>query len=239
MEQKIAIPTLDWYEIPWLLNWEQDTNKCIVFFHGLTGSMSEAHYYEAKEYFVEKGFAVLRFNLYSGWDTTRELHESTIRDHGIDTEKVLEYASSRYSSLYLIGHSLGGPSIVNVTTFPNALKKIIFWDPAFDTNKTTLRCFEKNGIWFFYPRNGKNIELFKGMYDELVANNHLEKLEQLNFPKEDLDVIFAEEASHKDTQQKIESLGISSTIISWANHWFTQEGKYKELFDMTFDCINK
>jgi len=54
MEQYYKIPTSDGFEIPGILNSEETSSKLIIFVHGFTGSMSEAHYYCAKEYFIQR-----------------------------------------------------------------------------------------------------------------------------------------------------------------------------------------
>ncbi len=239
MEKYITIPTADGFEISGVLNWEEKSDKLLIFVHGLTGSMTEAHYYAAKEYFVKKWYTVFRFNLYTGWESKRQLHSSTIADHSRDVQAVLEYFTEKYWHLYLAGHSLGWPSIVWVEVFPKTLEKIIFWDPAFDTSGTLSQCFEKNGIWFFYPNNGKNIEISKDMHDELSQNTHISKLKNIDFSVKNMAIIYAWEARHKENKVTTDTLWIESCIIPWVNHGFTQEWKYEELFEKTLEYIEK
>ena len=239
MEQFFTLEAPDGFEISWVLNFSQVTEKCIVFVHGLTGSMTEAHFYTAKEYFTRKGYAVCRFNLYSGWEKSRQLHECSMWDHALDIEVILSFLAKNYRDIVLVWHSLGASSIVGVSSFPSQVRKIIFWDGALDTSRTILRCFEKNGLWFFYPRNGRNVEISKILYDELLANQHESFLAKNVFPKKNMYMIFASQATHKYFQEKATKLGIDSCIIDWANHGFTQEGKYEELFEKTLTFIQK
>lgn len=237
MEQYITLSTPDGFEIPCVLNSQKKSQKCIIFVHWLTGSMTEAHFYAAKEYFTSIWYDTLRFNLYAGGEKCRQLQESTIMNHSQDIETVLEYFSQSYTSLYLVGHSLGWPSIIRVQKFPQNLQKIIYWDPAFDTSSTSLRCFEKNGIWFFYPNNGKNIEMNISMIQELQENKHKIILQNMTFPVAHMSIIYASEARHKDNKPFTDGNNITSCIISWAGHGFSQEGKYQELFEKTLEYI--
>jgi pimeloyl-ACP methyl ester carboxylesterase len=240
MEKTFKIPTRDWYEISSILNSKGDqSKKLIIFVHGLTGSMNESHWYMAKEYFTEKWYDVLRFALYAGGEKSRQLHECSIWEHNIDVETILEYFSSLYEEISLVGHSLGCPSIAWVKYFPNNLKNIVFWDPAFDTSDTVKRCFEKNWLWFFYPKNGKNVEITYDLYVQLKQNDHFETLKNSSIKKQLIKVIYAGEALHKTMKEKIESLGIQCAVIDGANHWFTQEGKFGELFEKTLQYIEK
>jgi len=80
MEKYLKIPTSDWFEINWVLNWKEESEKLIIFVHGLTWYGWEAHYVCWKDYFTEKWFDVLRFDFYGGWEKNRTLQESTMED---------------------------------------------------------------------------------------------------------------------------------------------------------------
>ncbi len=239
METYIKIPTTDWLEIKWVLNSKEKSDKLIIFVHGLTGSMTEAHYYAAKEFFISKWYDVYRFNLYAGWETTRDLHTCSIKDHSIDIKQVMNYFESSYKSIDLVWHSLAGPSIVGINNFIKNINKIVYWDPAFDTSWTILRCIEKNWTWFFDPRNWKNIAISHDMYIELKDNIHLHALQDMKFKKENMYIIFAGECDKINFKNQTDDMWIESCIIEWANHWFTQEWKYEELFEKTLEYIKK
>lgn len=239
METYIKIPTPDGYEISWILNAQGVSKKLIIFVHGLTGSMTEAHFYAGKEYFNQKGYDVFRFNLYAGGETSRQLHHCSIQHHSRDVETVLWFFSSQYVEVYIIGHSLGGPSITWIQVFPENLKKMIFWDPAFETLSTAHQCFEKNGIWFFYPRNGRNVEISEVLKNELASNSSAESLKACSFGYDKMYIIYAWDYNKVVFQPETNALGIISCIIEWANHGFTQEWKYEQLFEKTLEYIKK
>jgi pimeloyl-ACP methyl ester carboxylesterase len=84
------------------------------------------------EYFTPQGYACFRFNFYSPLPQARTLHTSCIQTHSQDLEKILEHFSPLFEEIYLIGHSLGGPSITGITHIPENVKKVILWDPVMD-----------------------------------------------------------------------------------------------------------
>lgn len=237
MEKELSIVSNWGFEISGLLA-NQESSRLIIFVHWLSWSMTEAHYFSAKEYFTKRGFWVFRFNLYASWENYRKLETSTINDHSKDIFNVLTFFASEFQDIYLVWHSLGWPSIIGMEKFPDVLKRIVFWDPAFDTGKTVLKCFNKNEV-YMYIWNGKNIEISSDMYHEFEKNNHLEILKNISYEASKMHCIYASEARHKDLIPQMENLWITTEIISWANHWFTQEGKYEELFERTLYILEK
>ena len=238
MEKYFTLPTPDWYEINWVLNWKGTSDKLIIFVHWLTGSMNEAHYYCAKNYFTERWYEVVRFNLYTDWEKTRKLKNTTIKHHSQDIETVLLYFETDYTHIFLVWHSLAWPSIVWMNKFSNSLKKIVFWDPAFDTSISALKCREEWGK-LIRSWSGKDVEIFQEMYEEFTENKHLENLRNISFSKNNLSIIYAEKDIHKNTKPMTDEMWIDSVIIDWANHGFTQEWKFEELFEKTLEFINK
>lgn len=238
MEEYFSIPTSDWFEISGILNyhWTQK-QQLIVLAHGLTWSMTEAHYYAAKEFFTQQWYTVARFNFYGGGDKNRKLHTTCIADHSKDIETVLDFFSAIYKDIYLAWHSLAWPSIVWMKKIPPNLRKIIYWDPAFDTSGTILRCIEKNGEYYFDPRNGKLIEISSHMLKEIQENTHMKSLADLDFSPQKSFIVFAGNHGNASLSPQTDTLGIKSIVIEGANHGFTQEWKYQELFEATLEFI--
>lgn len=235
MEEYFKIPTLDNLEIKWILNSIKASKKLIIFVHGFTGSMSEAHYYCWKEYFVEKWYDVFRFNLYTDGETTRKLRDCSVTIHAQDIQTICEYFTD-YQEIYLVGHSLAGPCFARVSVFPNNMKKIVFWDPAFELQVTAERCYEENGT-IKHQSSGKHIEVSMEMYKEFLEDDFLAILEEQAFPKQQMFAIYADGDRHIKNKPLTDAMGIESCIIEWANHGFTQDGKYKELFEKTLEFI--
>lgn len=237
MEQHINIPTTDGFELPGILNSKQKSHKLLLFVHGFTGSMTEAHYYCAKEYFTQRWYDVFRFNLYTDGEQTRKLRDCSVKTHSQDIQIVSEYFSN-YTEVCFVGHSLAGPCLAGVSVFPENIKKIVFWDPAFEMQTTGKKIF-KVGDAFRYQSSGKHIEISETMREEFLQDTFLDTLEKQNFSKENMFAIYADGDRHILNKPKTDALGIASVVIEWANHWFTQEGKFEELFKNTLEFIEK
>jgi hypothetical protein len=237
METYIKIPTSDWFEINWILNSKKESSTLLVFVHGFTGNMWEAHFYCAKEYFTKKWYDVYRFNLYTSWGKTRKLKDCSVRDHSLDIWIVADYFS-QYKEIIFIGHSLAWPCLSGVTGFVSNVKKIILWDPAYDM-KITEESFYNEWKKVKYSASGKHIEISHEMRREFLEDNFLEQLQRHSFPKNDIYAIYADGARHINYKAATDKMWVESYVIHWANHGFTQEWKYKELFEKTLEYIQK
>lgn len=237
MEQAISIATSDTLEIKGILNSMQQTNKLVVFVHGFTGNLSEAHFYCAKEYFTKKWYDVFRCNLYTNGDDTRKLKDCSVKIHSYDIQKVCEYFS-QYDEVCLVWHSLAWPCLWWVEAYPENVKKIIFWDPAFEMRTTGERCFEQWGLVKIVA-SGKHVEVSREMLEEFLEDDFLQVLQRQAFPKENMYTIFADGDRHVKNKPELEALKIECHVIEWSNHGFTQEWKYEELFEKTLEYIEK
>ena len=110
MESNITIPTPDDYLIHGILRDKGTT--LVIFVHGLAGNVHQALFYNASRFFANKGYATFCFDLYSGEEKGRLLSECSIETHAADVTTVLKHFCSKYDKIYLVGHSLGGPSIL-------------------------------------------------------------------------------------------------------------------------------
>lgn len=235
MEKYVKIPTIDSFEIQWILNYKEKSDTLIIFVHGFTGSMSEAHYYCAKEYFIEKWYDVFRFNLYTSVEKTRKLRDCSVKIHSQD---ILDVAQnfSRYTNIIFVWHSLAGPCLAWVGNFPDNVDKIIFWDPAFDMKPAGESLYS---IWerFYRSGSGKEFEVSSEMRKEFLQENYFEVLQNQKIPKENMFAIYADWDVHIDDKPQTDAMWIKSYVIEWANHGFTQEWKYEELFEKTLEFI--
>lgn len=238
MEKYIKIPTQDWFEIDWVLNWKEKNDKLIIFVHGLTWYGWEAHYVCGKDYFIEKWFDILRFNFYGWWKKNRTLQESSITSHALDLEDILEYFEQDYQEINFISHSLWCPSIIRMNRLSSVLKKIIFWDPAFDNQWIEKRFSQEGDKVIFTSWDGRFMEVSSQMYEER-KQNHFEYLKSFIFSTSDIAIIFAGWNTKTVFKPQTDTMWIESYVIEWANHWFTQEWKYRELFDKTLEFIEK
>lgn len=129
LEKEIRIPTRDGHIVYGTLNdLPKKSENLIIFVHGLAGHKNEHQFYNAARFFARHGFATYRFDLYSGEKKGRSLTECSIKQHSRDLNRVIQYFMNRYRNLFLVGHSLGGPTILSANL--NDVVAIALWDPT-------------------------------------------------------------------------------------------------------------
>jgi len=129
MEKILKIKLIDKHKTEGVLNTKKGNNSLIIFVHGLTGNRNEHIFFNAAKFFPEKKFDTFRFDLYSWPKDCRNLTECTIDTHATDLTTVINYFKNKYSKIFLVGHSLGGPSIL--FSDPSNVTAIVLWDPSF------------------------------------------------------------------------------------------------------------
>jgi alpha-beta hydrolase superfamily lysophospholipase len=131
-EDEWKIDTPDGFKIYGITNMAADTpsDKCLVLVHGLTGSILNYLQKAASNFFVTKGYDVIRFSLYSFQGDARRLSQATLGTHAADLNQVIDEKASHYSKLFIAGHSYGGPTIM--VAQPKNARALSLWDPSFD-----------------------------------------------------------------------------------------------------------
>lgn len=237
MEKYFTIPTPDGFEINGVLNCKEKSERLIIFCHGLTGYIDEAHYVCGKNFFIEYWYEVLRFNFYDDGEKNRKLASCSLENHASDIETILKSFSDNYSEVILIGHSLWAPSIIRVENYLGRVSKIIFWDPAFDYLHMDRKFLDIWGIKLF-RWIGRYIQVSEKMISGR-KENHLSLLETFSFPKKDIKIIFAGGNNKTEFKAQTDVVWIESHNILWANHNFDEEWKEEELFEKTLEFIEK
>lgn len=235
MEKYIDIPTESWFSVKGVLNLKQRSEKLIIFAHGFKGNMNEAHYVCGKDYFLGKGYDTFRFNFYDEWERYRKLHTCTVENHSTDLQAVLEYFS-QYKEVYVAWHSLAWPVIVWISSFPENIAGIVFWDPAFNMKISAEKIFERDGK-YFVPSTWKIVEVNKEMYGEFLHEDYATKLSDIGVSHSLCHCVYAEEGGYIRNKKATDDIWISSVIISESDHCFTQEWKLQELFEATYNFI--
>ena len=129
MEEKVNINTSDGHIIYGTLNYPaQGTDRLVIFVHGLTGSQKEHQYYDAARFFPAAGYATYRFNQYSRDEKGRVLSDINIKTQSNDLNTVISHFTGKYRRLYLVGHSIGGPTVMGADL--THITAIVLWDPS-------------------------------------------------------------------------------------------------------------
>lgn len=240
MEQKITITTPDGKIIHGTLAGASHSKKLIIFVHGLTDHQNNHLYYNGRKFFSRNGISTFSFDLYSWEKDARKFKDCTLRTHAQDVHTILQYFKEQFSQIYLVGHSLGCPTIL--LSQHTAVKAIIFWDPSYE--------FERfmNEITRFDSALG--VHLLDGAY-EVVVRDPLYQSLTTEFPdcfklvnnlKKPLHILAAGNGFLVDGAQRYYQSANEPkklTIIAGATHGFDEEGTEEELFQETLAWLQR
>lgn len=239
MEKQIKIRTLDKHVIYGMLNWQGETDSLIIFIHGISAYIDDEPFFNASRFFPKKGFATARISLYSHEKNARKLMSSTIKDHANDIQTVVKYFKKKYSKIYLIGHSLGGPCILLSNLGNDLLSGIVLWDPSNSDSTFEETLITENGI--IYTNWGIQIILHQKMVDEWIElRKHLFSMaEKIQTP---MKVICAGNGILWEKWE--EYFAVNHTCqefvkIEGADHSFYEEGAQEKLFIETLKFLRK
>lgn len=143
----------------------------VVFIPGMPGNIDESPYPEASDFFVKKGYATFRWNLYGWQKYARQLMECSLTTHAQDLDKVIAHFRKKgVKEIHVIGHSLGGP--VAFLSEAQDFESAVLWDPSYNLSflhgaaamRKPKYCAQHKTYILQY---GTNIVLSKKMVDEV------------------------------------------------------------------------
>lgn len=131
MEKEVKISTTDRKVIVGtLLTAKRKSNALVIFVHGFTGHQNEHIFFNGAKFFAEKGIDTFRFNLYAGEvKGIRRFRDTCISLHGEDVSTVVKHFRKKYKTIYVVGHSYGGTSLLFVEQ--SLVDGLVFWDAAY------------------------------------------------------------------------------------------------------------
>lgn len=233
MEKQYKIKTNDNFIIYGTLNSCVNTNKLIIFVHGLTGNQHEHQYYNAPAYFNPNGYDTFRFDLYSPYKKARQISECSLEIHSRDLLTIIDKFNKKYDEIYLIGHSFGCQTIMNSNT--KNIKKIIYWDPS--RGMKSLK--EKNATYDsanskYILHWGLEITLSSQMVDDWKDMTDLEKYVEMVTSNSAF--IFA--GNYKLYEAwKNHLINFPVRVVPGATHRFIEEGVLEKLYDYTLELL--
>lgn len=235
MEKEIQIPTRDDHIIYGVLNSLQESSKLIIFVHGLTGHKNEHIFYNASRFFTSKGFDTFRFDLYSGEEKARRLRDTTIRIHSQDLDEVIAQFKGKYSEIFLIGHSLGGPTILGADL--SAVKSVVLWDPSLKLeNLKDENCVYNEELGLYVLEWGVEYLISSEMVKEW-SELDLEMVSKIVRPTK---IICAGNGIlHEHWLEYIDRIGVEHdfVIVEGASHCFDEEGCEERLFEESLEWV--
>lgn len=167
----------------------------LVFTHGFKGFKDWGHFNEMMGFFIEKGFAFLKFNFSHNGGTieqpidfpdleafgnnnyTKELDDITTVLDWIENHETEEIDKNQ---IYLIGHSRGGGIAILAAHEDNRIKKLITWAAVSDLinrySQEVITQWEKEGV--LYIENSRTNQQMPLYYQ--LAEDTLNNLERFN-----------------------------------------------------------
>ena len=157
--------------------------------------------------------------------------DCTLEMHSEDLTQVIDYLKKDFDEIYLVGHSLGGPTILFSKL--KEVKSIVLWDPSYDilsNLKDEMEINEKINKYTLewgtqFLLSPKMIESWKGLPER-----------QMSKFRKPTKIICAEEGIlYKEWKEKFDKIDVEKEliVIPKAGHCFDEEGTEEILFDET------
>lgn len=207
---------------------EKWNKKLIVFSHGYMGYKDWGAWPLMEDFFVEKNFGFLKYNISHNGGTTEhgiDFHdlnafsENSYSKELLDLELIIELVNSEFpdlAALHLLGHSRGGGIVVLQSNHPK-VTKIAALAPISDIGKrfpigSDLVDWQKDGIR--YTTNSRTMQQMPHRYSQY--EDFIENRDRLNIRK------YAENSQvpicviHGDADPSV-NISEGGAIAEWAN----------------------
>jgi pimeloyl-ACP methyl ester carboxylesterase len=237
MQKELKIKTKDGHFVYGdLVKSKKGSSKLVIFCHGFTGNRNEHIHFNGAKFFGEKGYDTFRFDFYNDNKYARHFEETSISQHGDDITTVLGHFQKQYKSIYLIGHSFGGTSLL----FSNMslVKAIVLWDAPYVKSEDEKKFFTKYKIgkeyyidWGMKIRIGE--KFIKQLFDFPDCGELIKKIH--------IPVKFIGTGTGKDSKKYFVKANKPKLLINldFADHNFNSHEAEKKLFEETYDWIRK
>ncbi len=130
---------------------KKDTDKLIIFVHGLLSSQNHPAFIKATNYLKKENYAVLRFDFYSRKEKSRLFSNTTLQEQANDLEKIINNYAKKFKQIHLIAHSLGG--IISLLAKTDGVKNIILWEPSIEAKDVFSDLKEKDENHYIFCKN--------------------------------------------------------------------------------------
>ncbi|MEX0931854.1 MAG: alpha/beta hydrolase [Candidatus Paceibacterota bacterium] len=244
MERYTKFKTKDDHVIYGILNTSNRSSETLaIFVHGLTGHPNEHTFFNASRLFPKKGIDVFRFYLYAGEKGGRKLSECTIATHAKDLDTVISHFRKKYKTIAVIGHSLGGPTILKSDFL--RVDNIILWDPSCHTQskKYLPKKVRMDNREVCIDEWGTEFLVNPKMFEELFWFNGKNEIDLIRKIRVPFKVIVAGKTASLNKGGKIYCDNANGpkelVVIKKAGHTFDEEGVEENLLSETLSWIKK
>jgi dienelactone hydrolase len=238
-EQNWTIDTPDGKKIYGLINTsdKKKNNKTILYIHGLGGGFRDHPAVKMANTFPEKGYDIIRMNLYDWAEDARKLSDCTIKQHADDINQVIKYFKKTYKTIFAVGHSYGGPCLMSCKI--NQLSGVSLWDPSFIPQLSAPQnAFVKSGKYYIgFDLINVPVVVSKAFIDEAAQFNHTYAVQLSKKCKSPLQVIYSDSNSFWIEQGEsfhTHSKGpTDQRTVKQSNHYFFEQGSTEPLLRYT------
>ena len=215
------------------------SSKLVVFVHGLASNQNDHLFFNAAQFFPKESYDTFRFNLYGWQKDARNLREITIAQQARDLDSIVRYFTGKYQKIFVVGHSLGGPTIFLSDT--SKATALVLWDPSFDLRKlVSKKDFNKEYNAYVFEW-GPSLIFGNKMYEEY--RNFPNPLDLIKKVKVPIKIISAgkNKVLVKGCREyyKYANEPKALVVIKNAHHNFDEEGTEMQLFEETLRWIKK
>jgi uncharacterized protein len=229
---------------------KKSSEECplLVFVHGFTGDKEEKGLFsEAAEYFVNAGYAVLRFDMTGCGDSEGEFVDTTLKGQVKDLQAALEYIckedSIKEKRIGLVAFSLG--ATISIMGFdPEKISAASFWSPALFPSEDMHPRYWTNTIQKELSTNGylkkSNLKVGRKIINDLGEVDCTEDMKRIKTPvflvhgKQDSKINYK-----STTKGKSYFFKAKSKFIVNADHSFRSSKKVRQdLFKSTEQWFN-
>jgi uncharacterized protein len=172
---------------------DEEPKAVVVFIHGFNGFKDWGHFHLWGNYFAERGYVFIRFNLSHNGTTLdnptefvdleaygNDLFSTDLDDIGV----VLDYITSPEclfnkevdkESIYLVGHSRGGALAMLKAAEDKRVKSIATWSSIISTShfwtKKNIEAVETEGVVYVpNSRTNQKLPLYRAYYEDVLKN---------------------------------------------------------------------
>ncbi len=214
---------------------QEPSDTAYVMIHGLTGYPHTYAFQIAARYFAGQGVDVFRVALYSAGDTHRNLSECTTSMHTQDAQAVIDALRPDYKKICVIGHSLAGTTLINLTHTADAYS---FWDCDYmpwDDTWSHAKYNEKSGEYYI-GWGSRNI-ISKDMIEEGRATTKQmidDRLGAISIPSQVIIAEFGQVASGENIYAGLKCRK-EVQVLKGSGHVFKENDSAQKLAVLTHD----
>ena len=215
----------------------KDKFPVVIMFHGFTGNCNgdKFSYVTLSRRLEEKGVGSIRLDFLGTGSSDLSFKEMTFDDELSCARIILEEMKSLESvtDIYVLGHSMGGCIASELSKlYPNDIKKMILWAPAFNLPEATKYLNNNETGKKYYDHNG--FEISETFMIDITSRNFYMSLDTF---KNDILVIHGDQDTtvpYKISENYM-ALFVNATLITikGMNHTFDNVDHLNQLLNET------